>query len=210
MARKRRRRTVRVRKDHEDRVEQAVDNAEVEEVEEEVVKRPPRRRRRRKVEKPVSVEEKVAEVEVADSSEEKTTEVDVVEESAERTFAGLLAALSEGDALIIRCTAEDTYVISKATHESIASAPEPKPAGKKVSVNDMLTDEFKEWRTAWAELTYEEKVEKAEEAGVEWNRHENPKVDVMRLSAAMREALGIEKWRPEYSTRAARAAARGK
>lgn len=213
MARKRRRRTVRVRKD-EDRVEQAADNAEVEEVKEEVAKRPPRRRRRRKIEKPVSVaKEKAAEVEATDSagsSEEKTTEVDAVEESAERTFAGLLAALSEGDALIIKRTAEDTYVISMATREFVTSAPEPKPAGKKVSVSDMLTDEYKEWQAEWSQLTYEEKVAKAEEDGVEWNRHENPRVDNMRLTAAYREALGIEKYKPEYRTRKARAAARGK
>lgn len=64
--------------------------------------------------------------------------------------------------------------------------------------------EFLEFYPAWAKHSYEEKVVQAEEEGVEWERHENAKVDVMRLTAAYRIAKGIEKWRPEYLDRRAR------
>jgi hypothetical protein len=60
------------------------------------------------------------------------------------------------------------------------------------------SDEFKEYYEEWSQLSYEEKVAKAEEEGVEWERHENAKVDLMKLSTAYRIHHGIEKYRPEY------------
>lgn len=224
---RRRRRTVRVRNmrtenENVDSLDAEVDEepeeptAEVDEME--VGERPSPRRRRRKVEevkteRPSPRRRKVEDVKVneepaVEMDEEPEPESTSVKMDTVQLFNSMLTRLAEGDVLHIKCVASSEYEVSISSSTTLTSVPE-KPVVK-VSVDDMLTDEFKEWRKAWAALTYEEKVEAAEEAGVEWDRHENPKVDVMRLSAAMREAEGIEKWKPEYSTRKARAAARGK
>jgi len=73
----------------------------------------------------------------------------------------------------------------------------------------VVSPEYEKWSAEWKTKTYEEKVRFAQKKKITWDEYPNPKVDVIRLTEAVRTALGIEKYRPEYRTRASRAALRG-
>jgi len=64
--------------------------------------------------------------------------------------------------------------------------------------------EFLKFLDKWGELSYEEKLAVAKKEKISWEEHETPRVNVMRLTFAYREAHEIPKWRPEYEDKAAR------
>lgn len=61
----------------------------------------------------------------------------------------------------------------------------------------------------WEKHTPEEKIKLATEAGVEWEKKGEPKVDLMSMFTAVVAALGVEKYKPEYRSKAARDAIHG-
>ena len=56
----------------------------------------------------------------------------------------------------------------------------------------------------WIQLTRDEKRQFAEANTIEWEHSDSEQMDMIRMSEAVRTALGIEKYKPEYATRAAR------
>ncbi len=58
----------------------------------------------------------------------------------------------------------------------------------------------------WHDLSFEEKMDYAEDLDVDIEEHDNEKVMLMRLKPAVLKVLGITKYKKAYSTRAARKA----
>jgi len=186
--------------------------------EEEVVEPKPKRRRKKVVEvepEPESEEyEEEEEVEPAPRKRrrKKVVEVEPEPESEEAAFSSadlfeaILGGLSEGQSVTITAS-EDEWVLS-AGGETVA-APKVTLLKGRAYHDEVLAEEFLDWREKWQELTFSEKKAQAKKAKAEWDEHEDPRVEAMRIAAAIREALGIEKYKPEYRTRAARAAIRG-
>jgi len=121
--------------------------------------------------------------------------------------------LNQGVKIVMRRMGNQ-IIFSKLDPEEFKSVEQPQATGKpsrgerSITVKEMRAYaqtadyiEFDEW---WSALSFEEKVAEAEDDDVEWERHDNPLVDNLRLTMAMQEARGIEKWKPEYATRAAR------
>jgi len=74
----------------------------------------------------------------------------------------------------------------------------------------VINPEYAAWSKEWNLLTFAEKKNRAKKLGVEWEHNNNPKVEVMLLTDAVRKHLGLTKYRPEFATRSARANIRAK
>lgn len=178
----------------------------VEEEEEEVAPRkivPPQAK---KIVVPVAPTKKVAPPAEEEEEEIKPVRVKSVEATViDSLFPQLLQSLEAGKSLIISAVGNNKWQIS--TSEAVVSS------GKKLSgpeyAQTVFSQEYLDWNDEWRQLTYAEKLEKAAKAKVQWDKHENPKVDVMRLTEAYREHIGVEKYKPEYASRKAREVLRG-
>jgi hypothetical protein len=73
----------------------------------------------------------------------------------------------------------------------------------------MVDPNYLEWINTWKAKSYAEKKAYAKKAKIKWEEHADERIDVMRITQAVREAEGIEKYKPEYRSRQARAALRG-
>jgi hypothetical protein len=69
--------------------------------------------------------------------------------------------------------------------------------------------EYRKWSSEWNQLTFSEKKKRAEKMGVSWQPSKNPRIEAMNVTRAVREHLGIKKYRDEYDSRAARANIKG-
>jgi len=113
---------------------------------------------------------------------------DKVDTDADSLLRQLFDAVSGGGSVVITKTGESTYTVSATGKAGRAGrAGRPAKRGSK-------TKEYLEFEAEWKALSYEEKVRKAEEAGVEWERHSDPRVDNMRLTMAYRDAMGVAKY----------------
>lgn len=121
-------------------------------------------------------------------------------------LTGLLEGMNNGMAVVITRTGEGKWMFTTGV-ASVAAG--PKLRGKEYW-ETVLTQEYKEWQEEWTTLTYAEKVTKAKKMKVTWDRHDDERVDNIRVSAAVQAALGIEKYKPEYRTRAAQERLKGK
>ena len=125
----------------------------------------------------------------------------------ENLIQDLINELAEGKSLLITILGQgklqvvsQEFVAPKATSSSGLSGKE---------FWDTVADPgFIEWNSEWKKLTFDEKKAAAKKAGAKWEPHEDEGIEHMRLSSAMRDALGIEKYKPEYRTREQRAALR--
>lgn len=72
----------------------------------------------------------------------------------------------------------------------------PKAVGKEFW-DEVLSPEFLEWSKEWTPLTFAEKKKRAVKAGATWDAHKDPRVEVMRITEAYRDAMGIEKYKPQ-------------
>ncbi len=119
--------------------------------------------------------------------------------------SALLEVLDAGQSLFFRKSGSG-YAVYKA--DASLLMPKGKHGARAIKLNEFFSiaysDEFKAWINEWTPLTYEEKVALAKKEGVTWENHETAKIDVMRISEAMREKRGVAKWRPEYESKAAR------
>jgi len=75
---------------------------------------------------------------------------------------------------------------------------------------EVMTAEYLAWREEWQSMNAVEKEKTVKKAKVRWDEHDNPNINTMRMGQAYVEHLGLSKYKPEYSTNAARAAVRGK
>lgn len=188
----RKRRTVRRRKPRvvgkEEPVEVEEEEFEDEEEEEEEVEKPaPKRRTRRK---------KVV--------KEEPPEEEELAFSADDPIMAIAAQLADGKSLLITKTDEGTFVL--------AFWSEGAAVGKQLRGaaywDEVLSPEYVAHYEEWTELTFAEKKKQAQKLKATWEPHDNPKVEVMRITQAVRTKLGIEKYKEQYKTRADRAAIR--
>jgi hypothetical protein len=68
----------------------------------------------------------------------------------------------------------------------------------------VASPDYLKWSREWSNLTMAEKKSRAIKLGVTWEKNANPKIEAMLLTAAVREHLGISKYKPEYATRGSR------
>jgi hypothetical protein len=154
--------------------------------------------------KKVVEEEEEEEEEPAPSKKVKVQKVEQTVASA--ILLEAVQHLEDGKTLVISNLGNGKFGVSYS--EEIQTAASNKLRGK--SYYDTVTsDEHKAWSTEWKQKSYEEKVKFAKKKGIKWDAQPNPRVDVIHLTEAVRLALGIEKYKPEYRSRSARAALRG-
>lgn len=129
----------------------------------------------------------------------------VQQQVADNMFESLFEALPEGKAIIITRIAENKWQVTANTAK----------ASKQVGMSnadywdETINPEFWDWLNAWKLKSYEQKKEYAVKQKIKWAAHADPRIDVMRITQAVRSAEKIEKYKPEYRTRAARASLRG-
>ena len=164
----------------------------------------------KKVVKPVLVEEDMDDD--ADADEEVVVKKTVVK-PVDATAAGanmleLLDSMADGQSLVITRNNAGKWTFS--TTDAIAAA--SKPAGLRGNAywDEVISPEFRAWYADWHNLTQDERIRTAKKNGVTWKEDKDPRVNIMRATAAYREAMGIEKYKPEYRSRSERAKLQGK
>lgn len=129
-----------------------------------------------------------------------------VKASSQTLIPDLLSALEIGKALQISRTGENTWT-AKVVDATVTTS-RKKMFGKEYW-DTVLSEDFVNFTEEWKALTYDEKKKKATKLGAKWEAAEDEGIDTMRITAAVREVQGIEKYKPEYQDRTARAALRG-
>lgn len=123
---------------------------------------------------------------------------------AEDILTGLLEALDEGGKSLVIVKVKDNKW-------NLSLSDGVKAGGKMTSSeawHATVSDEFLEWSKTWNAKSFEEKKKYAKQLKCKWEENDDPRIEVMRITQAVREKEGIEKYKPEYRTRAARAALR--
>jgi hypothetical protein len=117
----------------------------------------------------------------------------------------ILEMMETGKTLVITKEADNTWIVNISTQGGVISklASYNRLSGRQY-YEEVTSEEYLQWSKEWKQLTYSEKKSKAIKMGVTWNKHPNPKVDVMRITDAVRQHSGIEKYKPEYATRLSR------
>lgn len=176
--------------------EEPEDEDEDEEEEPEEDPKPARRSRSRKTSK------KAPEPEPEEDEEDE----DDVEGTGEYpTFEGLLQELVPGNTYQISRVGDELVV--KVFKGSVPSQKVDKVKGKRGKEYDetVLTEEYQEWIADWREKTSAEKAKYAKKVKANWEEHDHAATNNMRMTMAVLEADGVQKYVPEYDTKAARA-----
>lgn len=212
--RRRRRRVVRRKQEEtvpeDELLEEEIEEEDEDDADAEEEEAPqPRRRRSRKTK---------AESEEEDDEEEDDESLDDVEEYDDspraefddgNAISAIFDAMAEGQIAVLKKVDSRTILMTLTDEDAgLSVAAGPRKLSGKEYWQEVLDPDYNEWREEWVELTYEEKVARAKKAKVKWEEHENPKVDVMRLTEAYRKHLGVHKYKPEYRSRSARSAVR--
>lgn len=191
--------------------------------EEEEVEEKPKRRSRKVVkaedpEEEDEIEEDEAEELEEDDLEDFEDEEDVEEDEAEEpvqvqdgaSFADVLNGLKEGVVYQITKTGNGKFTVSR--HESpvekVAVGVHKGLTGK-AYYDEVLSREYNEFREMWGSLSNAEREKLMKKDKIKWDEHDDEKVTAMRMSMAYQEFHDIEKYKPEYQSRKARAAIRG-
>ena len=147
------------------------------------------------------------------SAKKPSPEPDVIEvkkvddQVAEGVFSELLEAMSDGQAIVaVRLPGNKWQFV---TGDIPVASTGPKLKGKEY-YDEVQTEDYKEFVVEWGNLTYQEKVKKAKKMKVSWETHKDKRVDNIRLMLAVRDKLGIDKYKPDYINKSARDRLRGK
>ena len=142
------------------------------------------------------------------SPEPTAIEVKKVDDQvAEGVFSELLEAMRDGQSIVaVRLPGNKWQFV---TGDIPVASTGPKLKGKEY-YDEVQTEDYKEFVAEWGNLTYQEKVKKAKKLKVKWENHDDKRVDNIRLMLAVREKLGIEKYKPDYINKSARDRLRGK
>ena len=141
-----------------------------------------------------------------ESESVKVQKVD--DQIAEGVFSELLEAMAEGQAIIaVRLSGNRWQFVTG--NVQTTSDGGVKLKGKEFST-EVQTVEYQEFIVEWSDLTYQEKVKKAKKLKVSWETHKDKRVDNIRLMLAVREKLGIEKYKPDYINKSSRDRLKGK
>ena len=136
----------------------------------------------------------------------------------EDLFGQILAGLAEGKAILITRTKAGWAIhqppvgpVPVDVAPAVAAVPQPKKGLRGKAFDEAVcTPEYLAWEREWGQLTVAEKKAKAKKAGAKWQAHEHPQVELINLAAAYLKHLGIEKFKPDYKSLAARRAIQGK
>ena len=122
-------------------------------------------------------------------------------------FSELLEAMRDGQSIVaVRLPGNKWQFV---TGDIPVASTGPKLKGKEY-YDEVQTEDYKEFVAEWGNLTYQEKVKKAKKLKVKWENHDDKRVDNIRLMLAVREKLGIDKYKPDYINKSARDRLRGK
>lgn len=143
------------------------------------------------------------------SPKAETVDIKKVDDQvAEGVFTELLEAMQDGQAIIaVRLPDNKWQFITGDIQTGVTTG--PKLRGKEY-YDEVQTQQYKDFVEEWGDLTYQEKVKKAKGLKVKWEKHDDKRVDNIRLMLAVREKLGIEKYKPDYINKSARDRLRGK
>ena len=142
-------------------------------------------------------------------TEPEVIEVKKVDDQvAEGVFSELLEAMDEGQAVIaVRLPGNKWQFMTGDVQTTSTGGVKLK--GKEFD-GEVQTIEYQEFIVEWSDLTYQEKVKKAKKLKVAWETHDDNRVDNIRLMLAVRDKLGIEKYKPDYINKSARDRLKGK
>jgi len=142
--------------------------------------------------------------------EEPKSVAKIIKKTGANPVMDIMELMETGKALLITKESEGVWIVNLSSQDSIVAkiADYGKLSGKQY-FEEVANNDYIEWSKEWKQLTYSEKKNKALKLGVVWTKHPNPKVDVMRITDAVRQKLGIQKYKPEYATRLARSKIRG-
>lgn len=118
----------------------------------------------------------------------------------------LLAGMTDGTSLVITKIADNKWLFAN----EMPKAAKPEGLRGNAYWTEVLDEEYLKWYHEWQSLTHDERIKKAKKAGVTWKEDKDPRVNIMRATDAYRTAMGIEKYKPEFRTRSARARLQGR
>ena len=125
----------------------------------------------------------------------------------------IIEALHSGEAIMVKKEGVTSYSVHLIPNEVIISKTFTNILKKGIIGNqywnEVLNPDFKPWLLKWNAMTNTEKYEYAEKHKLTWKHSENQRLDIMALTEAARKDAGINKYKPEYQTRAARARIKG-
>lgn len=121
-------------------------------------------------------------------------------------FVDMIQAIVEQGKSITIVPADGGFSMSLA--EGVVTAKTRKKMTNKEFAEEVLDPAYVEWNDTWKTLSSEEKIKKAKELGVEWEEHATERINIMRVTEAVRTHQGIKKYKKEYRDRKARAALR--
>lgn len=139
------------------------------------------------------------------------------------TLAELFDVLKVGTSLVVSREDKGTWVLSLCESEAVSksggngktAAPTHKLRGD-AFWQEVLTPEYYSWYYGdagggkpWGEMTSDEKEALASELGVEFEGSPDPKINALKMVTALLDKLGIEKYKAEYKSSAARDALKG-
>lgn len=170
--------------------------------------------------KPVAVAPKVAPTPIPQKSEQKA-DADVL---AEATLADLFELMGNGSTLVL--TKENGALVLSLCEASGGKQPVATKAAAPVASagpklrgdafwKEVLSEEYYSWYyedagsgKPWGEMTQEEKVALADELGVDAASyaHDDQRMANMRMVEQVQKTLGLEKYKAQYKTAAAREA----
>ena len=143
-------------------------------------------------------------------TEPKVVEVKKVDDQvAEGVFSELLEAMAEGQAIIAVRLPGNKWQFVTGDVPTVGGTGGVRLKGKEYT-DEVQTEEYREFIVEWSDLTYQEKAKKAKKLKVTWETHKDKRVDNIRLMLAVRDHLGIEKYKPDYINKSARDRLKGK
>lgn len=74
----------------------------------------------------------------------------------------------------------------------------------------VYSDEYKEFEKEWGAMDADERIAYAKKHKIKWEEHDTHRINLMRVTQAVREHRGIEKFKPEWNTKAKRSKIRPK
>lgn len=192
-------------------VEEVVENDDVEEDEvQEVIPEPSSERRRGRRER-VVVKGNPEQLPppVVDLQEEVDEEVEDIK-NVQLSDTPFLASLVIGHTYVITPLSDGTFtLVDYGVDWKPPKAVKGHQLTGKAYLQEVLNPDYVAWQEEWGNLSAEEKILKAKKLKLSWEPHSDGKINVMRITQAMQVHLGIEKYKPQYQSQAARNAVRG-
>lgn len=144
----------------------------------------------------------------------KTKRVTKARKIGTNPIEDIMSSLRDGEALMLKKEGINSYQISVIPNDIIISKTGFQYLKKGLTGrqywDEVLNPEFAVWSKKWNAMTYSEKLKYTKSKKIVWEPvPDNQKLDVMRMTEAVRKAENIEKYKPEYMKRSARSKVRG-